>query len=122
MPNKVYQYLQQGTNSVVYANSANLKDQLTISSSSFTPRGITTPVYRHGYKLNREDSVPGADACSPRQRLWSVNIDLQGALETRTQQITALEELVKIIKGDERVSNGFKPSPIVEYTIVDAGV
>lgn len=121
MPNMVYQYLQQGTNSVVYANSANLKDQLTVSSSSFTPRGITTPVYRLGYKFNREDMVAGSETCLPRQRLWSVNIDLQGALETRTEQILALEELVEIIKGDERVSSGFKPSPIVEYTIVDTG-
>lgn len=110
---KTYQYLATQGNSIVFANAADLRDQLRKSQSSFVPKGLNDAVYKDSFTLTREYYVDNAIAgLAPVKKLVIVKVEIQGTLDTKAVKLAMVDEIKEAINESGKQLDGFPPNAL----------
>lgn len=117
---KTYQYLATQGNSIVFANAADLRDQLRKSQSSFVPKGLNDAVYKDAFTLTREYYVDNAIAGqAPIKKLVIAKVEVQGTLDTKAVKLAMVDEIIEAINKSTKQMEGFPPNAL---EVIELGV
>ena len=124
----IYHYLNQsGSNKLVFANTANIRDTLRTSQMHFQPKDKDLlPVYQDEIALTKQVLVsdPTCSPCAQKFQAVSVTLSISGPLITTATKKALIASLARLVAkgGYDSQFNGFPSNPTTVFTISEAPV
>lgn len=123
-----YHYLNQsGSNKLVFANTADIRDTLRVSQTNFQPKDKDLlPVYQDEIALTEQVLVsdPDCSPCAQKYQAVSVTLSISGPLTTTANKKALIAALARLVAagGYDSQFKGFPSNPTTIFTISEAPV
>lgn len=110
---KTYRYLTPRGKSLVYANTVNVQDQLSIAAVVLTPKSIGVDIHRNTFTMNHPFVLPQpagcSDACNTKAVDLAVGLTISGPITANSQLLAMANELIAALNAGQfnQIFEGF---------------
>lgn len=124
---KTYRYLTPRGQSLVFALTANIQDQLALSTKVLSPRGLGVDIYQHKIARNTPYTLPqpvGCEsACDAKVVDLSAGVSFSGPLSAKAELVAMVTDILSGINAGEfdHLFNGFASNATDTYTLGTEG-